>query len=207
MALLFEDKIPSKVDKEVFTEKVKEVSDSLEIDPNWLMAVMQMESGLDPQAVNPYSDATGLIQFMPKTAQDLGTSIDELRDMSAIEQLDYVKKYLQPYSHKMLKFRDVYMAVFFPAAMSSPPYETIKTDKKSASKVAQQNKVFDINKDNKITVGEFEKAILEKIPPGWKGKFTKSMDTAGKFAQRNWVKFAGFGLIGISLGYLILKRV
>jgi hypothetical protein len=30
---------------------------------------MYAESGLDPKAINKYSNATGLIQFVPKTAE------------------------------------------------------------------------------------------------------------------------------------------
>ena len=40
------------------------------------------------------SGATGLIQFMPNTAEGLGTSTGELAGMSRARQMHYVEKYL-----------------------------------------------------------------------------------------------------------------
>ncbi|MGC8160121.1 transglycosylase SLT domain-containing protein, partial [Salmonella enterica] len=68
-----------------FTDKVKTISTELGINHNWLMFVMWFESKLNPQAVNPISGATGLIQFMPSTARSLGTTTDVLRRMSNVQ--------------------------------------------------------------------------------------------------------------------------
>lgn len=46
----------------------------LAVDPEWLLAVIQNESGGDPLAKNPTSSARGLIQFIDSTAQALGFS-------------------------------------------------------------------------------------------------------------------------------------
>ena len=73
-----------------------------------------IESGFDPAATNKQSGATGLIQFMPKTAAALGTTTDALRAMTAVEQLEYVRKY---FKDRKLAARDVYPAIFFPAAI------------------------------------------------------------------------------------------
>ena len=95
-------------------------------DPAMLANVINFESnGFNPQAVNPYSGATGLIQFMPTTASELGTSTGALRGMSAIRQMDYVKSYFQlprvtqygPLNTQL----DVYMAVFYPKAIGKGP--------------------------------------------------------------------------------------
>lgn len=43
--------------------------------------------------VNRASGATGLIQFMPSTAKQLGTTTDKLAAMTEVDQLDYVAKY------------------------------------------------------------------------------------------------------------------
>lgn len=74
-----------------FMQKVEDISNKLQINPDDLMAVMAFESWFDPAAKNPSSSATGLIQFMGSTAQGLGTSIEELSKMSGVEQLDYDK--------------------------------------------------------------------------------------------------------------------
>ena len=46
----------------------------LGVDVSWLLAVIQSESGGNPQIKNPTSSARGLIQFMDSTARDLGFS-------------------------------------------------------------------------------------------------------------------------------------
>ncbi len=148
----FENEI--KINRDAFTAKVKQVGNALGINPNYLMAVMSLESGLRSDAVNPVTGASGLIQFMPATARNLGTTLKEIREMSNVEQLDYVYSYLSTYSGKMNSLADVYFAVFFPAAIGKPDSFVLQTSSLSASKIASQNPIFDLNKDSVITVGE-----------------------------------------------------
>ena len=66
--------------------------------------------------------ATGLIQFMPKTAEGLGTSTEELSKMSRSEQLEYVDKHFETNLKGRLgdeggDISDLYMSVLFPAAV------------------------------------------------------------------------------------------
>lgn len=158
--MTFEEYI--KENKIEFTEKVNSISAELGIDPNWLMFVMWFESKLNPQAVNPISGATGLIQFMPNTARSLGTTTDVLRHMSNVQQLDYVLAYLRPYKGRMKRWVDVYLAVFYPKAMGKPDF-VITSDI-----VAKQNKIFDINKDLDISVKEIETVLRKSIPKQYK---------------------------------------
>jgi len=57
-----------------YARSLAQTATRLGIDPAWLANVINFESGGNPQARNPVSGATGLIQFMPSTAQRLGTS-------------------------------------------------------------------------------------------------------------------------------------
>lgn len=155
MSLLFEGYVTS--NKQDFTAKVKSISNKLLIDPNWLMAVMYKESRLNPQAVNSNGGATGLIQFMPATAQSLGTSTAALKAMSNVQQLDYVYKYYKPYITKLNSYPDLYLATFFPAALGKADDYVMQTSKLSAATIAAANPGIDLNKDGKITVGEFKK--------------------------------------------------
>lgn len=141
-----------------FTEKVNNICTELRIEANWLMFVMWFESRLNPQAVNPISGATGLIQFMPSTARGLGTTPDVLKRMNNVQQLDYVLAYLRPYKGRMKTWVDVYLAVFYPRAMGNPNF-VITSDI-----VAKQNKIFDLNKDLDISVKEIETALRMQIP-------------------------------------------
>ncbi len=101
-------------------EKIKEIADRLNCDHKDLITIINAESGFNPKARNKFTRATGLIQFMPKTARGLGTSVEELANMSAMEQLDYVEQYLQ--SIKKAVFRkdhalsgaELYALIFLP---------------------------------------------------------------------------------------------
>ena len=161
----FENYIPNP--KAEFCTKLQTICDKLNISPEWLLAVMYVESRINPYAVNKYSGATGLIQFMPATAKSLGTTTAELLNMTAVDQLDYVYLYLKPYANKMHSLMDVYFAIFFPAAIGKPSDFVLQTSKLSASLIASQNAGYDINSDGEITVAEVESKnykILGLVP-------------------------------------------
>ena len=147
---------------EEFTDKVREISDRLGIDPNYLMAVMHFETGgsFDPKEPNPKSTAVGLIQFIEETADYLGTTTEELASMTALEQLDYVEDYLSPYAGRMNSVLDVYMAVFSPTkGLNQPDSYELYT---SGSLGYEGNYLaFDTNGDEVITIGEI-RAVIER---------------------------------------------
>jgi len=165
MKLLFEDLVLPAY-RPHFVQKVVTISNMLNIQPNSLMLTMYIETArtFSPSIQNPKSKATGLIQFMPTTAKALGTTIDALKQMDAIDQLDYVYKYLKPYSDKMKDFSDTYLAVFFPAAIGKPDDWILQTKTLSAGKIASWNPLYDLNKDGKIQKGEIKKKLLSFIP-------------------------------------------
>jgi hypothetical protein len=156
-----------KTNREAFATKVLAISKELGINPNWLMQAMNSESGLNHQAVNPTGGATGLIQFMPATAKGLGTSTEALKAMTNVAQLDYVFKYLKPWKGRMKSYADTYMAIFFPAAIGKSRDYVLETKNLKADTIATQNRIFDLNKDKKITKGEFEDFIMRKVPKEW----------------------------------------
>lgn len=161
MKLIFEDRIPESI-RFPFTSKVIGISNMLQIDPNSLMLTMYIETAgtYSPSIQNKLSKATGLIQFMPSTAKSLGTTIDALAKMTAIEQLDYVYKYLLPYKGKMKEFTDTYLAVFFPAAIGKPDNWVLETKTLSANKIASWNPLYDLNKDGKIQKSEIIRKLM-----------------------------------------------
>lgn len=145
-----------KENQQAFGEKVISIANDLGISPNWLMIVMNNESGLNPKADNPTSSATGLIQFMASTAKGLGTSTEALLQMSNVQQLDYVKKYYQTYKGKINSAADAYLAVFYPAALGKSDSWAFPTY------VVSANKIFDITKDGILTKGEFNQYVNQK---------------------------------------------
>lgn len=105
-----------------YASEVVRVASSIGISPEWLANVIYFESGGNPQARNPKSSATGLIQFIGSTAASLGTSVDALYRMSGREQMVYVEKYFASKAGKLRSQEDVYMAVFYPKAVGNPDY-------------------------------------------------------------------------------------
>lgn len=152
--LLFSEYV--KENKVEFLAKVEEVSKRLGINPDWLMAVMKKESTLRSTAVNSLTGASGLIQFMPKTAVGLGTSCAALRKMTNVYQLNFVEKYFLPYRGRIKSFPDLYIVTFFPVALGKADDWVMRTGSLAAGTIAAQNPGVNINKDGEITVGEFK---------------------------------------------------
>ena len=163
--LIYQDKIPSSY-RTAFINKVNEVSNYLGINPNWLMAVINFESAgtFSPSIENHITGAVGLIQFMPNTARSLGTSVSQLANMSAEDQLDYVKAYYNQFKSKIKSYIDLYFATFFPAAIGKAGNYVLQTSSIPPGVIAASNPIFDINQDGKITKQEVEHVMLSRIP-------------------------------------------
>lgn len=157
-------------DKEQFLAKVAQIASLLGVTADELMAMFYIESAVNPAAVNKYTGATGLIQFMPATAKALGTTTDALRQMSGTEQLDYVYAYLKPHIGKMDSVYDIYFAIFFPMAMGKPDNWILQTNRLPASIIAKQNTGYDLDNSGSITVGEVKAAINKRLSVSEKKK-------------------------------------
>lgn len=128
-------------------------------DANAVAAVIQRESGGDPQAVNPRSGASGLIQFMPQTAEALGSSVSAIRAMRALEQLELVERYLArvfAQTRPPTEVGDYYLAVFWPAAIGEP--DELELGAKG-SPVYDQNAPLDADKSGTLTAGDIRQPI------------------------------------------------
>jgi len=132
---------------------------------SWLMACMAFESGgtFSPHVKNMAgSGATGLIQFMPATAQSLGTTTDELAKMSATQQLDYVQRYFKPYASKIRSLSDMYMAILLPKYVGQSEDAVLFQNGAGY----RQNSGLDINRDGKITKGEATSKVRYSLEKG-----------------------------------------
>jgi hypothetical protein len=167
--MLYEEKVTE--NKAAFLAKVEEICRLLDIEPDWLMATMNSESGLNSRAVNANGGATGLIQFMPATAKALNTTTTALKAMSNVQQLDYVYAYLRGYRYKIKSFADLYFAIFFPMALGKPDDWVIQSGTLSAEKIATANKIFDLDTNNVLTVGEVREAFLRRVPEPTRSRF------------------------------------
>lgn len=131
--------------------RLEEIAICFDLKPEWLLKVFLREANLNTKAINKLTKAVGIIQFMPKTARYLGTSTTELYNMSFIEQLDYVEKYLEKMGKgkKIRSYEDLYLLIFYPKALSKSDNFVIG---RYNSTFFRQNKYMDINRDKKITV-------------------------------------------------------
>ncbi|GAB7127689.1 hypothetical protein JCM19000A_21960 [Silvimonas sp. JCM 19000] len=153
-----------------FANRVTQIGSNLGVDPNFLMACMAFESGESFSASvrnAAGSGAVGLIQFMPTTAQALGTSTDQLAAMSNVQQLDFVEKYFLPSKGRLQSLEDVYMAILWPAAIGKP-LDYVLFDKNDAAhpKRYVQNAGLDLDKNGQITKGETASKIRDKLNKG-----------------------------------------
>ena len=148
--------IPSAVREDTaFISELQRVSGVIGADPNDLLRVMAFETGgtFLPSQKAAASNGTGLIQFMPNTARELGTSVDSLAAMTRAEQMQYVENYLAPKLRNVENpgFADLYMAVLWPAAVGkSDDYVLYRR----GSRNYQANAPLDTNSDGTVTRGE-----------------------------------------------------
>lgn len=135
-----------------FRKKVVKISEELWPDnylemANNLMAVFAWETGetFKPDVPNQKkSGATGLIQFMPERADEYFGKhtielvpnyynsknkdlhylprVKEFAQMSAVKQLDYVKRYFNNLKGKKVGFVDFYLQVLFPVSSGQPEH-------------------------------------------------------------------------------------
>lgn len=151
-----------------FVKEAVRVAENNNLDPEDLFAVMDFETGgrFTADTTNAAgSGATGLIQFMEETSQDMfGKSTEELAQMSEIEQLEYVDRYIknrrQEYG-QLDNIDDLYMSVFWPDAIGEDE-DFVLIDQESRPKAYKQNRGLD--KDNKgyITKGDAIRRVRNK---------------------------------------------
>ena len=89
---------------------------------NNLMVIMYFETAktFSPSKQNSRG-FTGLIQFGDEAAADLGTTTNELKKMSAVRQLDFVKEFFNQkiFRGKINSLLDMYLAVNYPAMIKN----------------------------------------------------------------------------------------
>lgn len=157
---------------------IQRVATYLQTKPEWLTFLMWFEGRLNPQTVNFQTGdnpdasircehrATGLIQFMPITAIGLGTTNHDLYDMTFIEQMEWVKKYLSNHKGKYNDWIDLYCEIFWPVAVGKP-----LTFQITNSMAVKQNSIFDLNKDGIIEKSEIKATLFKRVPDEYKPLF------------------------------------
>lgn len=111
----------------------------------------------------PIGSATGIIQFIKKTAKALGTSTAELRKMSLEQQLEYVDRYLNQYSRSFQQARaergEVSLAEAYTSVLAGKVRTGDQTLFRRGTKAYRSNSGVDINKDGRITAEEAAETV------------------------------------------------
>lgn len=112
--------------EEDFYKKLIQVSSNTGMNPEDILNVMAVESGLNPSAHNKNGNASGLVQFMPSTLKNLGFkgSHEEFRTLEAHQQLIYVEKLIKSMMRinggPLTSAVQYYIGNFVPAALKIP---------------------------------------------------------------------------------------
>lgn len=151
-----------------FRNRVRKMADKQKLDPNWYMAIMAFETGqtFSPSVKNPGSSATGLIQFIESTARGLGTTTQQLKMMTAVEQLDVVEKYFDQYAGRIRSLADMYMAVLWPNAITWNADAVIFDRDGATAAQYRANSGLDKNGDGKITKYEAAERVRRAFDEG-----------------------------------------
>ena len=161
-----------------FRVRTAQIAKDLKMNADYLMSIMAFESAgtFSPSVRNAAgSSGTGLIQFMAFTAANLGTTTENLANMTAVQQLDYVKNYFSNYTGKLNTIEDTYMAVLWPKAVGKDndyvlwnKYDVDENGKKTENLAYKENAGLDTNGDGKITKEEVGAILRDKLQQGEK---------------------------------------
>jgi len=149
---------------DAFIKKVNSVAARLNVSPADLLACMAFETGrtFDPSLRNRIG-ATGLIQFIPKTAIGLGTTTDYLASLTRVQQMDWVEKYFLAGPIARVKnptLEDLYMAILWPVAVGqSNDYVMWR-----AGSIQYQQNPLDVGGKGYITKADASSYVRRQIP-------------------------------------------
>lgn len=179
----------------------------LGINVNWLLAVIYFETAktFSPSKAN-HIGSVGLIQFTRdkagvnyKTINGKQYALSYLAGLTFEKQMlvvhDYLAEQIRIAGKTPQRFIDLYLLVFFPKAVNQPSDFVLQTKSLTASLIASQNKIFDINKDSKIQKKEIETFFNSYFTKNG-FNFSKDVDQRKKLS---WVFLAVFFYSVLSL--------
>ena len=134
------------------------------VNANELQGIIMGESKGDPQAQNRSTKASGLFQFTPTAAKELGTTVTKIRNMNPKEQADLYLKYLNRWGWKP----GVPLGL-----MQAAPSLARNWDERSRDDVVYRkdsaawkaNPAWRPEDDGDITIGSIEDYYASEAPP------------------------------------------
>jgi hypothetical protein len=197
--------------------KLASIADKYGLPFEWLANLINHETaGTWNPAIQNSIGATGLIQFIPSTADGYGVNVNQLAQMSFTQQLDYVDAYLARNLRKVLgengkvkdtfNQTDLFMTIFYPVAVGRPDIEF-------TLKVQVANSGIRTPQDYTIRALRNPPFPLANYPSSFKEYLERYGDTtSGSLLNPNrkwWVVptiVVTFGVITTMIVYLYKKR-
>lgn len=175
MSLYLSHKIPAN-EQQQFEAKLRQAVARLGITdpeaPNWLMGLMDLESGINPSVKNSIG-CVGLIQFCPdtpggttKTIGGQTVSLSYLQGLTATQQLDYVEKYLADVikmtGYVPKSFVDLQLMLFLPAALNFGYEEPIFIKSEKYMDSVKKNNPLYVDSKGNITKKQIESVYKKR---------------------------------------------
>ncbi len=180
--ILFIQYIPESI-REKFKTKLIEISEDLDVNPDWIMVAIATESGFKSDALNEYG-CSGLIQFCPDvkggSTKKIGGEtykLSSIRAMNHYKQLDLIYEYYKPFQNKINNVYDLKLATFYPKAIGEDRSYILGSHNGTESSVYNANKSLAQNGHKYIQVKDIYKVVDDKIS---KISINKESDTLTK---------------------------
>ena len=156
--------------RQAFGEKVISISKEMNINPNWLMGLMYFETAQTmSHTITNSIGCVGLIQFCSIARQELNVSAAQLKAMTNVDQLTYVRNYFMGKAWKrnlVAKVKDVvdlYLIIFYPLAAGKSLDYVLGSHNGTSRSIYNANPAF---KDGtgKVKVRNVRDKILSFLP-------------------------------------------
>lgn len=136
-------------------------------EPEWMLAIMCLESGLQAKPKRPPSGARGLTQFMPQTLRGFHLTegqISTFDDLPADEQIDYTLKYFTGWLKIFRLARWASRSQMY-AVNLYPKYalHDVVIDGEVNPVAFKANKGLDLDHDGKITQGDLDQSLSNAV--------------------------------------------
>ena len=110
--------IPQWSYRQQFITKLKTVADYLGTNADYIIALILHESNFNLKAINPKTNAVGLIQWMPSTLAGWNIHPADVLQMNGLQQLDLIKRFFAPYrKYGLNKPLRLHLTAFYPYAL------------------------------------------------------------------------------------------
>lgn len=152
-------------DYATFVDSIKFYAGKLGVPYTWLLAIASHESENTATAKNPYSTATGILQFTKSTAKLLGTSISAIKRMNRTQQVRYVYKYFLIGKEKYGNYQSLTQMYIFALLPNQTPYHNKPNHilMKKGDLYYAGNSGLDTDKNGSVQVFEITNRINKRL--------------------------------------------